>query len=141
MNKALYIIVAILILAGAGYALTQKPAAEAVPAAAQASNETEQQMTAEMNGTSTDQAVQEPVTATLTLAEVAQHGSESDCWTIVSGKVYDVTSVITTHPGGQKPILESCGKDGTSEFEEMNKVAQGNAMKQLENLFKGDLAR
>ena len=34
--------------------------------------------------------------------DVAQHSSENDCWVIVHGKVYDVTSFLSEHPGGKK---------------------------------------
>jgi|GEM_PF-1631609 len=42
---------------------------------------------------------------TFTVAEVAEHASESDCWLILSGKVYEVTEFIPSHPGG-KAILK-----------------------------------
>ena len=35
---------------------------------------------------------------------------------IVNGKVYNVTSYVTNHPGG-KAIVLGCGKDATSLFE------------------------
>jgi cytochrome b involved in lipid metabolism len=83
-----------------------------------------------------------PVPATgITAADVAKHASEADCWTIISGKVYDVTSVIPSHPGGPDRIIAVCGKDGTSAFDTMNGRAQGNAMKQLASLLKGDLTQ
>ena len=54
--------------------------------------------------------------ATFTLAEVATHNSRTSCYTIVSGNVYDVSTWIGQHPGGQFPILGMCGKDATSSF-------------------------
>ncbi len=51
-----------------------------------------------------------------TMAEVATHNSASSCWTVVSGKVYDVTSFTSRHPGGAEKIEALCGKDGTSQF-------------------------
>lgn len=53
---------------------------------------------------------------TFTLAEVSAHGSASSCWTAINGGVYDVTSWINQHPGGQGPILSLCGHDGSSAF-------------------------
>lgn len=55
--------------------------------------------------------------AGFTKEEVAKHSDEASCWTIVNGSVYDVTSFIGKHPGGEKNILRLCGKDGTSAFE------------------------
>lgn len=51
-----------------------------------------------------------------TLFDVGQHNSKEDCWLVIHGGVYDVTSYIKRHPGGNA-ILEGCGKDATSLFE------------------------
>ena len=51
-----------------------------------------------------------------TAEEVAQHTSTEDCWTIYKGRVYDITSYITVHPGGKKIMLGK-GKDCTNLFE------------------------
>lgn len=51
-----------------------------------------------------------------TLAQVAQHGSSSDCWSAISGGVYNLTTWIKQHPGGAQRIIGICGKDGTAEF-------------------------
>lgn len=52
----------------------------------------------------------------LTKEEVAQHDSSSDCWTIINGDVYDLTSYVSEHPGGDE-IERACGIDGTTLFE------------------------
>ncbi len=52
-----------------------------------------------------------------TLAQVAQHADATSCWSAISGKVYNLTSFISEHPGGEKRILKICGKDGSSAFE------------------------
>lgn len=57
---------------------------------------------------------------TYTLAEVEKHVTESDCWTVINEDIYDVTGLISKHPGGRDAILSACGKDGTSIFEERN---------------------
>jgi cytochrome b involved in lipid metabolism len=53
--------------------------------------------------------------ATYTLAEVAEHNTETDCWLIIENQVYDVTNFIGMHPGG-KVIVGGCGKDATAMF-------------------------
>jgi len=53
--------------------------------------------------------------ASYTLADVAQHATQLDCWLAIEGKVYDVTDFIGKHPGG-KAILRGCGKDATVLF-------------------------
>lgn len=54
-------------------------------------------------------------TATWTLPDIARHASSEDCWTAVSGGVYDLTAFIPQHPGG-RAILPACGTDGTALF-------------------------
>ena len=48
---------------------------------------------------------------------VATHNQQSDCWTVIDGKVYNLTDWIAQHPGGAAPILGLCGTDGTSAFQ------------------------
>jgi cytochrome b involved in lipid metabolism len=52
---------------------------------------------------------------TLTVEEVAKHGSASDCWTIINGKVLDLTS-FSSPPGGSA-YVPYCGKDGTAGYD------------------------
>lgn len=51
-----------------------------------------------------------------TLAEVSKHKTENDCWTIVRDNVYDVSGFASKHPGGSKPVINSCGIDSTQYF-------------------------
>ena len=51
-----------------------------------------------------------------TMAQVKAHATASSCWTAVNGKVYDVTSWISQHPGGAGAIISMCGIDGSSAF-------------------------
>lgn len=53
---------------------------------------------------------------TYTLADVAKHKTENDCWTTVNGSVYDLTPFVHSHPGGVANIIKVCGIDGTSAF-------------------------
>jgi len=47
--------------------------------------------------------------------EVHNHRSTDDCWFVVKGKVYDVTSWVPKHPGG-KIIMNGAGRDATPMF-------------------------
>lgn len=49
-------------------------------------------------------------------AVVAQHNSRTSCWTSINGSVYDLTSWIPKHPGGEGAILQLCGTDGSAKF-------------------------
>ncbi|MBI4943376.1 MAG: cytochrome b5 domain-containing protein [Actinobacteria bacterium] len=57
-------------------------------------------------------------TTRYTRAQVASHSSTSNCWSIVEGKVYDLTQWVSRHPGGSKGIAEMCGGNGGEFLEE-----------------------
>ncbi len=52
----------------------------------------------------------------ITLATIAKHGTRSSCWSAVNGSVYDLTSWIPNHPGGEQVILSMCGVDGSNGY-------------------------
>merc|ERR1719161_1369417 len=51
------------------------------------------------------------------LAEVAKHNTEGDCWVVLHGRVLNVTSFLKEHPGGVLAIMTFAGKDATEEFD------------------------
>lgn len=55
-----------------------------------------------------------------TMDQVRQHATSADCWTAVSGNVYNLTSWIRQHPGGSSSIISMCGTDGTAAFNRMH---------------------
>jgi len=57
-----------------------------------------------------------PVDFVLSASEVAKHSKASDCWQIVSGKVYNFSSYLNQHPGGAEIIIGYCGQEATSAF-------------------------
>lgn len=61
-----------------------------------------------------------PAVASYTLAQVSVHASANDCWTVVRGNVYNVTSFVRRHPGGVESISQVCGRDGTAFFEDQH---------------------
>lgn len=52
---------------------------------------------------------------TYSKAEVSLHSKRTDCWIIINKKVYDVTSYVEEHPGGDA-ILAHAGDDSTEGF-------------------------
>ncbi|MCX6781183.1 MAG: cytochrome b5-like heme/steroid binding domain-containing protein [Candidatus Magasanikbacteria bacterium] len=51
-----------------------------------------------------------------TITDVATHKDASSCWSAINGVVYDLTSWIASHPGGEGTILSICGTDGSAAF-------------------------
>ncbi|KAA8523171.1 hypothetical protein F0562_009594 [Nyssa sinensis] len=52
---------------------------------------------------------------TYSKVEVSLHNKRTDCWIIIKEKVYDVTSYVEEHPGGDA-ILAHAGDDSTEGF-------------------------
>lgn len=43
-----------------------------------------------------------------------------DAWTVMGGKVYNVTPYLGFHPGGEAELLKGAGRDGTRLFGEVH---------------------
>ncbi|PIA33789.1 hypothetical protein AQUCO_04000089v1 [Aquilegia coerulea] len=56
------------------------------------------------------------LTKLYSLKEAGEHNTRDDCWVVVDGKVYDVSSYLDEHPGGDDVLLKATGKDATDEF-------------------------
>src|SRR5438093_39837 len=55
-----------------------------------------------------------------TREEVKKHNTLDDCWIIINGSVYDVTTFMKDdHPGGQYVIYQYAGQDCTEEFRDI----------------------
>ncbi|KAF3909251.1 hypothetical protein ABW20_dc0105215 [Dactylellina cionopaga] len=56
----------------------------------------------------------------ITPSELATHGARKNeskiYWTVLEGRVYDMTPYLPYHPGGEKELLRVAGKDGTKLF-------------------------
>ena len=61
-------------------------------------------------------AKQLPWIGKITREEVSKHNKKDDCWVIIQGFVYDITSYLQVHPGGLKCIIDSAGGDITKKF-------------------------
>ena len=51
-----------------------------------------------------------------TMAEVQSHATVDNCWSAINGSVYDLTTWVGRHPGGENPIKGLCGTDGSAKF-------------------------
>ncbi|QID19349.1 cytochrome b5 domain-containing protein [Nitrogeniibacter mangrovi] len=57
-----------------------------------------------------------PPVPTYTLAEVARHGTEGDCWMAIRGQVYDLSAYLPDHPTRPSVIVPWCGKEATEAY-------------------------
>jgi len=105
-----------------------------------------------VNGNTNTQADLSKLTSSgvkiLDLKEIAKHNKQSDCWLLISGKVYDITSYFGKHPGGSGAMLATCGQDATNAYKTKDPNAStsgtrtahsSNAVNLLSNYFIGNL--
>jgi cytochrome b involved in lipid metabolism len=70
----------------------------------------------DMSITTTVPTVATTTLPTYTTTDVSLHATSTDCWSIVNGHVYDLTSYIDQHPGGKKAVMQTCGIDASNAF-------------------------
>lgn len=75
---------------------------------------------------------------TYSLADVSSHKDATSCWTAIDSKVYDLTEWINQHPGGSEKILQICGIDGSSAFNNQH-GGESRPANELESYYIGDL--
>ncbi|EAS35879.3 cytochrome b5 [Coccidioides immitis RS] len=74
-----------------------------------------------------------------TLREVAAHDTKKDLYLIVNEKVYNVTSFVDEHPGGEEVLLDVGGQDATEAFEDVGHSDEAREI--LEGLLVGKVKR
>ena len=47
------------------------------------------------------------------------HGDAETVWTVIHGKVYDMTKFLDEHPGGRAILVENAGLDSSEEFDDV----------------------
>ena len=78
--------------------------------------------------------------ASYTMAQVSANKSAVKCWSVISGNVYDLTTWINAHPGGEGSIISLCGTDGTQDFLAMHR-GQSKPESRLKAFLLGPLAK
>ncbi|XP_053555455.1 uncharacterized protein LOC128646058 isoform X1 [Bombina bombina] len=72
-----------------------------------------------------------------TLEEVKKHNASKDIWLVIHGRVYDITSFVEEHPGGEEVLFEQAGYDATESFEDVGHSIDAREM--LKQYYIGDL--
>lgn len=127
MKQKLFILAAVVIIGGASlFILLQKSPA------------TNQQTTTTNSTASTSSSVTPSTSGNTgakkyTLAEISAHSTETDCWTAVNGKIYNVSAFIKNHEGGERSILEACGVDSTLAFQRERAHQREDSESMLDN--------
>ncbi|KAK4446743.1 YWTD domain-containing protein [Podospora aff. communis PSN243] len=75
---------------------------------------------------------------TFSLEEVQKHKQPDDLWLVLHNRVYNVTTYLQDHPGGDAILKEVAGTDATEGFEEVGHSMEANDA--LQDLYLGDLA-
>jgi cytochrome b involved in lipid metabolism len=65
----------------------------------------------------------------VTMEEVSRHNTKGDCWMVIDGKVYDVTSFLENHPGGGSILAAHGGKDVSKHYRYLQHSANAEAMR------------
>jgi len=85
---------------------------------------------------------------TLDMKEIVKHSKTTDCWMVINGKVYDITSYFGLHPGGNRNMSATCGIDATAAYMTQDPNASSSGSKSahssrarslLNNYYIGDL--
>ncbi len=112
-NQTLIGIIIVVILVVGGYFLVTS-------APTQAPQEENTATTTPQETATTTPEIAATSSTAYTLLQVATHKDKTSCWSAVNGSVYDLTSWIGKHPGGDAAILSICGKDGSTAFEKQH---------------------
>jgi len=74
-----------------------------------------------------------------TFAEVAKHSTKKDIYLVIHDKVYNATSFVDEHPGGEEVLLDVGGQDATEAFEDVGHSDEAREI--LDGLLVGTLKR
>ncbi|KAJ5669557.1 hypothetical protein N7462_010627 [Penicillium macrosclerotiorum] len=74
-----------------------------------------------------------------TLKEVAGHNTKKDLYMVIHDKVYDCTSFVDEHPGGEEVLLDVAGQDGSEAFEDVGHSDEAREI--LDGLLVGSVKR
>jgi len=74
-----------------------------------------------------------------TYSDVSSHSSKKDLYLVIHDKVYDSSSFVDEHPGGEEVLLDVGGQDATEAFEDVGHSDEAREI--LDGLLVGTLKR
>ncbi|KAL1610674.1 hypothetical protein SLS60_002344 [Paraconiothyrium brasiliense] len=74
-----------------------------------------------------------------TYSDVSEHNTKKDLYIVVHDKVYNASSFVDEHPGGEEVLLDVGGQDSTEAFEDVGHSDEAREI--LEGLLVGKLKR
>lgn len=74
---------------------------------------------------------------TITWKELAQHNKQGDYWLCISNKVYNISSYLAEHPGGDDVLIKHAGKDATQAFTDQQHSDYANSIR--DSFFVGNI--
>ncbi|KAF5854112.1 hypothetical protein GGP41_006894 [Bipolaris sorokiniana] len=74
-----------------------------------------------------------------TYSDVSEHNTKKDLYIVVHDKVYNASSFVDEHPGGEEVLLDVGGQDSTEAFEDVGHSDEAREI--LEGLYVGKLER
>jgi len=78
-------------------------------------------------------------TKELTYSDVSEHTTKKDLYMVIHDKVYDVTSFVDEHPGGEEVLVDVGGQDASEAFEDVGHSDEAREI--LDGLYVGNLKR
>ncbi|KAH7069891.1 cytochrome b5-like heme/steroid binding domain-containing protein [Paraphoma chrysanthemicola] len=74
-----------------------------------------------------------------TYSDVSEHNTKKDLYIVVHDKVYNASSFVDEHPGGEEVLLDVGGQDSTEAFEDVGHSDEAREI--LDGLLVGKLKR
>ncbi|KAF2713872.1 cytochrome b5 [Pleomassaria siparia CBS 279.74] len=74
-----------------------------------------------------------------TFSDVSEHATKKDLFVVIHDKVYNTSSFVDEHPGGEEVMLDVGGQDATEAFEDVGHSDEAREI--LEGLLVGTLKR
>ncbi|KAL4809822.1 FMN-dependent dehydrogenase-domain-containing protein [Aspergillus unguis] len=59
----------------------------------------------------------------LSAQDIAARNTPDNCWVVINGEVWDLTTFVPAHPGGSSIILKYAGRDATEAFLEIHALS------------------